>query len=78
MREAYPPHVLKAGGGTGCVGAAKEILQACRDAGVNFFDNAEVYASGVAEKVMGQAIKVLHSPLLHLLCLGSPSRRGTR
>eukprot|EP00244_Chara_vulgaris_P014210 TRINITY_DN875_c0_g1_i4.p1 TRINITY_DN875_c0_g1~~TRINITY_DN875_c0_g1_i4.p1 ORF type:complete len:320 (+),score=57.83 TRINITY_DN875_c0_g1_i4:274-1233(+) len=38
---------------------AKVILQACRDAGVNFFDNAEVYAGGRAEEVMGEAIKQL-------------------
>jgi voltage-dependent potassium channel beta subunit len=35
---------------------AKALLQACRDAGVNFFDNAEVYANGRAEEIMGQAI----------------------
>lgn len=38
---------------------AKELLSACRDAGVNFFDNAEVYANGKAEEIMGQAIKEL-------------------
>lgn len=35
------------------------MLTKCYDAGVNFFDNAEVYASGEAERVMGQAIKEL-------------------
>eukprot|EP00877_Chromochloris_zofingiensis_P001264 jgi/Chrzof1/11138/Cz05g25090.t1 len=38
---------------------AKELMSACRDAGVNFFDNAEVYAKGQAETIMGQAIKEL-------------------
>ncbi|KAM1746396.1 hypothetical protein ACFX11_013031 [Malus domestica] len=38
---------------------AKSILQTCRDHGVNFFDNAEVYASGRAEEIMGQAIREL-------------------
>ncbi|KAG2425192.1 hypothetical protein HXX76_013945 [Chlamydomonas incerta] len=38
---------------------AKELIQACVDAGVNFFDNAEVYANGEAEVIMGQAIKDL-------------------
>jgi voltage-dependent potassium channel beta subunit len=33
------------------------ILSRCRDAGVNFFDNAEVYADGKAEEIMGAAIK---------------------
>ncbi|KAL7214660.1 hypothetical protein ACSBR1_026947 [Camellia fascicularis] len=35
---------------------AKSLLQCCRDNGVNFFDNAEVYANGRAEEIMGQAI----------------------
>lgn len=38
---------------------AKALLQACRDVGVNFFDNAEVYANGRAEEIMGQAIRDL-------------------
>lgn len=38
---------------------AKEILQAAKDAGVNLWDNAEAYAQGKAEEIMGQAIKEL-------------------
>jgi len=38
---------------------ARALLQACRDVGVNFFDNAEVYANGRAEEIMGQAIRDL-------------------
>lgn len=38
---------------------AKGILSRCRESGVNFFDNAEVYANGRAEEIMGQAIKEL-------------------
>ncbi|KAL8122017.1 hypothetical protein AgCh_018664 [Apium graveolens] len=38
---------------------AKALLQCCRDNGVNFFDNAEVYANGRAEEIMGQAIREL-------------------
>ncbi|KAJ6961751.1 hypothetical protein NC652_000637 [Populus alba x Populus x berolinensis] len=38
---------------------AKSLLQCCRDHGVNFFDNAEVYANGRAEEIMGQAIREL-------------------
>lgn len=37
---------------------AKELLTAARGAGVNFYDNAEVYAKGEAETIMGQAFKV--------------------
>jgi voltage-dependent potassium channel beta subunit len=38
------------------VGLAEDCLAACRDAGVNFFDNAEVYGGGESERVMGEAI----------------------
>ncbi|HKI46447.1 MAG TPA: aldo/keto reductase [Balneolales bacterium] len=36
---------------------AYDSMMAARDAGVNFFDNAEAYAGGVAETVMGNVIK---------------------
>lgn len=36
---------------------ALECMKAAYDAGVNFFDNAEVYANGQAEIVMGNIIK---------------------
>jgi voltage-dependent potassium channel beta subunit len=35
------------------------MMAAAYDAGVNFFDNAEVYASGKSEEVMGNALKEL-------------------
>jgi len=38
---------------------ARESMQAAFDAGVNFFDNAEVYAGGESEKLMGRVIKDL-------------------
>ena len=41
------------------VQAAVEIMAAAHDAGVNFFDNAESYAGGKSEEVMGQALKQL-------------------
>ncbi len=44
--------------------AAQEMLAAAMDAGVNFFDNAEVYALGKSETVMGDAIKALKWPRL--------------
>ena len=34
-----------------------ECMNAAYDAGVNFFDNAEVYSGGKAETVMGQALR---------------------
>jgi voltage-dependent potassium channel beta subunit len=36
---------------------AYECMQAAYEAGVNFFDNAEVYASGQAETIMGKVIQ---------------------
>lgn len=44
-------------GGQVSEGVAKECMAAARDAGVNFFDNAEAYAGGNAETVMGRVIR---------------------
>ena len=49
------------------VAAAKEMLALAFDAGVNFFDNAEVYAAGKSEQVMGDAIKALKWPRLNYI-----------
>jgi len=38
---------------------ARECMAAAHDAGVNFFDNAEVYARGQAESLMGEALRKL-------------------
>jgi voltage-dependent potassium channel beta subunit len=38
---------------------ARECMSAAREYGVNFFDNAEAYANGNAETVMGNVIKQL-------------------
>lgn len=46
---------------------AKECMAAARDAGVNFFDNAEVYATGQSETIMGEVLKQLNWPRLHYL-----------
>jgi voltage-dependent potassium channel beta subunit len=37
-------------------GLARDCLTIARDAGVNFFDNAEAYAGGESERIMGDAI----------------------
>lgn len=41
------------------VNAAVEMMTAAYDSGVNFFDNAESYAGGESERVMGEALKQL-------------------
>jgi voltage-dependent potassium channel beta subunit len=41
------------------VQAAMEMMSAAYEAGVNFFDNAESYANGQSEKVMGDALRQL-------------------
>jgi voltage-dependent potassium channel beta subunit len=38
---------------------AVRCLEAAREGGMNFFDNAEVYAGGESEAIMGRAIKTL-------------------
>ncbi len=41
------------------VDSAVEMMKTAYEAGVNFFDNAEVYAGGKSESVMGDALKKL-------------------
>ena len=41
------------------VDKAAKLMAAAFDAGVNFFDNAEAYAHGKSEEVMGAAIRKL-------------------
>ena len=42
--------------------AARDLLACAWDHGVNFFDNAESYAQGASETVMGQALRDLGLP----------------
>lgn len=44
-----------------------ESMAIARDHGVNFFDNAEVYANGRSEELMGAALKELNWPRLSYL-----------
>jgi voltage-dependent potassium channel beta subunit len=41
---------------------ARDCIKKCFDAGVNFFDTAEIYGFGEAEKIMGRAFKELNLP----------------
>jgi aryl-alcohol dehydrogenase-like predicted oxidoreductase len=47
---------FKAWGGSG-VEEATKLVDICLDAGLTMFDSADVYSSGLAEDVLGQAIK---------------------
>ena len=47
--------------------AAREMLAVAMDAGINFFDNAEAYAAGQSEVVMGEAFKALKWPRLNFV-----------
>jgi len=47
--------------------AATEMLAAALDAGINFFDNAEAYALGKSEVMMGEAFKALRWPRLNFV-----------
>jgi aryl-alcohol dehydrogenase-like predicted oxidoreductase len=40
----------------------RDAIKKCYDAGVNFFDTAEIYGFGTAESLMGKAIKELNLP----------------
>ncbi len=42
--------------------AARECMAAAWDRGVNFFDNAQVYAAGKSEEIMGEVLKKLAWP----------------
>jgi aryl-alcohol dehydrogenase-like predicted oxidoreductase len=50
--------------GVGQVGQedANQQIKACLDAGINFFDTADVYSEGESEKTLGQALKNLGVP----------------
>ena len=43
-------------------GVARELVAAAWDHGINFFDNAESYAQGEAERVMGDVLSDLRLP----------------
>ena len=47
---------FKAWGNTD-VAEAKSLIDVCLDAGLNFFDTANVYSNGASESILGEAIK---------------------
>lgn len=46
---------------------AQNLIQYAFDQGVNFFDNAEVYANGQSEEIMGEVFKRLEIPRHHYI-----------
>src|SRR5258708_6678431 len=47
---------FRAGGGTDAAEPPR-LIDICLEAGVNFFDTADVYSQGLAEEILGQAIQ---------------------
>ncbi len=54
---------FKAWGSTDAKGATR-LVDVCLDAGLNFFDTADVYSTGMAETILGAAIKGRRDKLL--------------
>ena len=55
---------------------AKDIFKCCRDAGVNFFDCANVYSEGRAETILGNLISDCRNELVITTKFGSPMGTG--
>jgi len=47
---------FKAWGSTDAAGA-RHLVDVCLDAGLNFFDSADIYSGGLAEELLGQAVE---------------------
>ena len=54
---------FKAWGSTD-TGAASRLVDLCLDHGVSMFDSADVYSNGLAEEILGEAIKGKRERLL--------------
>ena len=50
--------------GTADVAEAKKMVDVARDAGINFFDTADIYSDGASEEILGAAIKGKRDQLL--------------
>jgi aryl-alcohol dehydrogenase-like predicted oxidoreductase len=45
----------------------QNILEKALENGINFFDNADIYAKGQAERYLGEVFKVIGPPRHHLV-----------
>jgi len=43
---------------------AKQLVQVCLDAGVNFFDSADVYSNGLSEEILGNVLHGMRNRVL--------------
>ena len=69
-------------GGDADAAAAAAMYAACRDAGINFFDTADVYSKGASEEILGRLIKGHRDQLIiNTKCYGATGNdinaRGT-
>ena len=63
------------------VAEARELVDLCLDVGVNLFDTADVYSSGLSEEILGQALgsrrdRVLVATKLHFRMSDDPNDIG--
>jgi predicted oxidoreductase len=56
--------------------SADELMGLAYDNGINFFDNAEVYALGESEKMMGRVLKAKNWDVLRIPFLPKPILAG--
>jgi aryl-alcohol dehydrogenase-like predicted oxidoreductase len=66
---------FKAWGSTDAGGASR-LIDVCLEHGVSMFDTADVYSDGLAEKILGQAIKGKRNRLLISTKVTFPSGQG--
>src|SRR5215510_1166465 len=50
--------------GSSDVAEATRLVDVCLDAGLTMFDSADIYSSGMAEEILGQAIKGRRNKIL--------------
>ena len=58
------------------VAEATRLVDICLEAGVNMFDSADVYSGGLAEEILGQAIKGRRDQVLISTKADLPHRAG--
>lgn len=62
--------------GTTDVGEARRLIDICIDAGLDFFDTANVYSQGASEEILGEALGARRADVLVATKLGYRSEPG--